>query len=188
MTVARAWRRRLYGGAFTAALVPGVMLCVLLVLAFAGGFARLGDLAQALSGPAIPSQTTAPAATQAALPAGALAALSPGTTATSRSASGSTRLLAAVPPGPRTVGGNPSISGARPRPSAVTGIRTTAPARQGGRPAPPPRHTLADGIVNAATVITAQLPGPAGPAATSAVQSVGATVDRILPPGLPAAP
>src|SRR5437764_2564422 len=55
MSLARAWRRQLYGASGAALLVPGAMLAALAVLALSGGFARLGALGQVLSGPGLPA-------------------------------------------------------------------------------------------------------------------------------------
>src|ERR1700693_6623408 len=55
MILVRAWRRQLLGGVGAALVVPGFLLGALAVLALAGGFAGLGVLGQAFSGPSLPS-------------------------------------------------------------------------------------------------------------------------------------
>ncbi len=59
MSLARAWTRLLFGASGAALLVPGTIACALMVLALAGGFARLGSIGQALSGPATPASLQA---------------------------------------------------------------------------------------------------------------------------------
>ncbi|MDQ6606984.1 MAG: hypothetical protein M3Z06_10620, partial [Actinomycetota bacterium] len=62
MSLARAWTRQLFGASGAALLVPGTIACALAVLAFAGGFQRLGSIGQALSGPAAPPTVQATSA------------------------------------------------------------------------------------------------------------------------------
>jgi hypothetical protein len=54
MTLARSWKRQMFGASGAALLVPGAIAGALVILVSAGGFARLGTLGQALSGPALP--------------------------------------------------------------------------------------------------------------------------------------
>ena len=101
MSLARAWRRKLYGAGSVALLVPGAIACALTALALAGG------------------SKPAPAPSQPAPP----------------------------PPPPK--------------------------------PAPAP--TLVDTVVGAGTAVTSQLPAPVGATVTQALQSVGGTLDHVLP-------
>ncbi|HUZ29847.1 MAG TPA: hypothetical protein VMU90_11430, partial [Solirubrobacteraceae bacterium] len=55
MVLARAWRRRMFGALGAAVLAPGMMIGALVVLAVAGGFASVGALSQAFSGPEVPA-------------------------------------------------------------------------------------------------------------------------------------
>src|SRR5947209_2013339 len=55
MTLARAWRRQLYGASSAALIVPCALLGAVLVLALGGGFGRLGVLGQIFAGPPAPS-------------------------------------------------------------------------------------------------------------------------------------
>ena len=52
MTLARAWTRQLLGASGAALLVPGAVAVALISLVASGGFARIADLGQAVSGPA----------------------------------------------------------------------------------------------------------------------------------------
>ena len=186
MILARAWRRQLCGGVSAALIVPGTILAALAVLALAGGFARLGALGQAFSGP--PESVFAPAGA-----AGAHA---------SRSVSNAA-LVALVASAPRPVAAPSGAGAVRVGPSSGTTRPGTTRGNSGGahpsvRPshpvASPPHPTLIDEVVGAGSTVTGQLPGPAGVAATQALQSAGSTVDGVLPipaPGLsqpPAAP
>ncbi|MDQ6607723.1 MAG: hypothetical protein M3Z06_14400, partial [Actinomycetota bacterium] len=56
----------------------------------------------------------------------------------------------------------------------------------GGGTQPPPGTTVIDGVVAVGTSVTAKVPGPVGALATQTLQSVGSTLDRILPLGPPA--
>jgi len=49
------------------------------------------------------------------------------------------------------------------------------------RPNPQPNPTAADRVVAAGTSVSSQVPGPAGPAATSALQSAGSTLNSVAP-------
>lgn len=191
MVMARAWRRELFGGVATAAFAPGVLLLALIALAFAGSFGRLGLLGQAVSGPALPaatSQTGGGSASSHQLSPTLLAALThagatpaTGTAATRVAAAGQSPSSATTTPAGRSPAaalrrvGPPATGTARP-----AGSRPTPQPQPG--PSPAPHQTVIDRIVSAATSVTSQLPAPAGPLATQALQSVGSTADRLLPP------
>ena len=51
MSLARAWRRQLYGASSAALIVPSAMLAALVVLALGGGFNQVGVLGQIFAGP-----------------------------------------------------------------------------------------------------------------------------------------
>lgn len=200
MSLARAWRRQLYGASSVALIVPSAMLAALVVLALGGGFGQVGVLGQIFAGPPAPSVTGGAAAGAGAggvarsLPAIPAAALVAGPslpaprhvrTAPGR---GSARV---VPVSSRGTGGAiapvggvaPIVSGPgrTPVPSrpAPTGSTPSAPSPQ---PGPSPQPTPVDRIVNTITPATEQLPAPAGPAVTQAVQAVGSAADGVLPP------
>lgn len=50
-----------------------------------------------------------------------------------------------------------------------------------GSPPPTPAPTVGSGVVAIGTSITGRLPGPVGTVAAQTLQSVGSTVDRVLP-------
>jgi hypothetical protein len=189
MTLARAWRRRLYGGVATATLVPAVLIVALLTVVLSGGLAQFSDLGQALSGPPIPSAQgpahARPASVSVARAVSptllaAIATAGRPTAVVRRAAGGGTGTASRAPAAPAPSGS------AIPRPP-----RSSRSAPGAGPPpkppnSPPPRHpTLIDGIVNAATAVTSQVPAPAGPLATQTLQQAGSQADQILPPGAP---
>ncbi len=53
MSLARVWRRQLYGASTAALIVPSAMLAALLVLALGGGFNGVGVLGQLFAGPSL---------------------------------------------------------------------------------------------------------------------------------------
>jgi hypothetical protein len=172
----RAWRRELYGGISAALIVPGTLLAALAVLALGGGFARLGSLGQAFSGPPLPVAAEAHPGGRAS--SAALAALAPAARSSAR-------------PGPATAPGDRAArfgggSGATRRPGAPGGSsglprdRSSAPASRPA-PGPSPHPTLIDEVVGTGSSVSGQLPGPAGPAATQALRSTGSTLDGVAP-------
>ena len=210
MSLARAWRRQLYGASSAALIVPSAMLAALVVLALGGGFNQVGVLGQIFAGPSAPGASSgslgsghagAPAHPLPAIPVAALGAGSsrPGTR---HAGTGSGPGRAGAGPGsshgPGQTGGAiggavPIVSGgsAAPVPSqpAPTGSAPTqssplpSPQPQ-PQPQPQPRPTPVDRIVNTVTPVTQQLPAPVGPAATQAVQAAGSAADGVLPPGV----
>lgn len=179
----RVWRRRLLGGMATAVLVPGGLLASLAVLAAAGGFGGLSALGQAFSGPPLPfSQNVAergPSAGTRVVPASLVAALSAPTASPRAGATAgpvtTTGGASTTEAGRQTLGGPaaqaPIGSGRSP-----AGGRTRPPA-----PPPKPQPTVVDRVVSAGTAVTSQIPGPAGPVATKALQAAGSTLDSIAP-------
>jgi hypothetical protein len=190
MILVRVWRRQLVGGIGAATIVPGTLIAALAVLALAGGFARLGALGQVLAGPTAPVASSAighggaprplPAALVATLSAaGTPAQPAGGGTAVSRPGNGASPGSSGVPStaGPPPVvppggGGGGGGGGAR---GPATRSRPSPP------PASKPQPTVIDGIVTTGTSVTSQVPGPAGSAATGALQAAGSTVDSIAP-------
>ncbi len=188
MSVARTWTRQLYGASGVALLVPGAVALALVLLAVAGGFGQLGDLSQALAGPSAPASAAAPGVGAAAHTGGAILPVETATAARPG--------LAARAPG---IGSRGRAGSRHANPGAGTGpIATTAPGRGstgtgstgtgpgtpaggGGQPSAGSGHTLIDGVVNAGTSVTSQLPGAAGSVTTGLLQSVGKGVDSILP-------
>lgn len=188
MLLVRAWRRQLLGGLTAALIVPVMLLVALVLLAFAGGFAGLGALGQAFSGPSLTTagQSGAPAGHPAhTISTAALLALAPPDTRPAAA-------TGAVPTG----GGRRSARAAprshvHSRPRGGAGSTSPAPAAPAPSPAPTPHPTLTDEVIGTTTSVTNQLPAPAGPAATGALQAAGSTVDRVVsvpvpgPPNLP---
>jgi hypothetical protein len=212
MSLARAWRRQLFGASGAALLVPGTIAGALVVLALAGGFSRLGAIGQALSGPAAPVSLAAMdtgAARASAHLRGALAALGPGrapavgSPAAARG-SGGTASGGGASSGSGT--GNPGVggsghggaggsggtggsrggSGGTPGGSGSgSGAGAGAGSGGGGAGAPGAPPTVVDGVVSASTKVTANVPGPVGTVATTTLQALGSTLDRVLPLRLP---
>ncbi|HEY8763876.1 MAG TPA: hypothetical protein VIM18_06790 [Solirubrobacteraceae bacterium] len=210
MTMGRSWKRQLFGASGAALLVPGAIAGALVILVFAGGFARLGTLGQALSGPALPGGSMRVSATPpgsgrstlgralaaAAAPAGAasggtVAGTSSGINASrgGTPGSGGSRLGGTGSGGSGgggTGGGGNSGSGGTPG-SGGSGSGNPAGGSGGaGSPPPTPAPPSTVGkVVGAATAVTQQVPGPVGTVATQTLESVGSTVDRVLPLGDP---
>ena len=170
-----------------ALIVPGMLVASLALLALAGGFGGLMALGQALAGPSAPVSTPTaargvpaarpvPPALIAALSAPAASPRSGSTPAPISSAGGTTGAAAPVPS--TSIGSRPR----QPQPGGTGG--THAPARGGApssKPAPKPQPTVVDRVVSTATSVTSQIPGPAGSAATQALQTAGSTLDSIAP-------
>jgi hypothetical protein len=198
MSLARAWRRQLYGASSVALIVPSAMLTALVVLALGGGFSQVGVLGQIFAGPSAPSAAGGAGSGRAAglaagpLPAIPSAAASPrlGRGSVRSSAPSGRRVVPVVSRGPSQTGGAltpvhgvaPVVGGGRPvapRP-APTG---SAPSRPAPRPGPSRQPTVVDRIVNTVTPVTQELPGPVGPVATQALEAAGSAADGVLPPG-----
>jgi hypothetical protein len=206
MSLARAWRRQLYGASSVALIVPSAMLAALVVLALGGGFGQVGVLGQIFAGPPAPSLAGGTAAgggtgpVSRSLPVIPAAAFLAGPSRPARRAGmapgrGRARV---VPVSSRGTGGaiapvggvTPIVSGPgrTPVPShpAPTGSAPTAPApaQPSPQPGPTPSPTPVDRIINTIAPVTQHLPGPAGPAVTQAVQAAGSAADSLLPPGV----
>ncbi len=196
MSLARAWRRQLYGVSSVALIVPSAMLAAVIVLALGGGFGQVGILGQIFAGPPAPSAAgggpagLGPAAVGRSLPAIPVAALQPSTRPRGH------RVVPAAPvrSGSGRGGGAPAPVG-RAQPIVASGGSTPVPPRPAPsgsgsgsgssppapQPGPSPQPTVVDQVV---TPVTQQLPAPAGPAVTQAVQAAGSTADGLLPPGV----
>jgi hypothetical protein len=187
MVLVRVWRRQVLRGMGAAALVPVMLIASLAVLALAGGFGGLTALGQAFSGPAAPTAAITSGhglhAVRPLSPA-VVAALSvvpaprgQGIAARSSSAGGGTGSAShgTAPGSPPGMSHHGSGSPTQSPPSG----RPVSASRPG--PAPQPQPTLIDGIVGAGTSVSSQVPAPAGPAATNALQAAGSTLDSIAP-------
>jgi hypothetical protein len=186
MILVRAWRRQLVGGVGVALVVPTTLLASLAVLTLAGGFAGLGALGQAFSGPSLEAGGAAP-------PRRAISSVLPAAL-TSPAPPASTSSVAAGGKGRGTVRGRPRSRAApvtRPGGGAVGPVgRQPQPGGQPATPAPTPtpRPTLTDDLVAPAASATSQLPPPVGSVTTGVLRSVGATLDQILPVPAPGPP
>ncbi|MGN6872602.1 MAG: hypothetical protein ACTHMY_29790 [Solirubrobacteraceae bacterium] len=200
MSLARAWRRQLYGASTVALIVPSAMLAALIVLALGGGFGQVGVLGQIFAGPPAPSAAGGTAVGSGAgtvaqslpaIPAAALRASTPGARhratpvapvrAGSRRSGGS---LAPVGGAPITATAGPTSSRPAPTGSAPTGSGPIAVAPSPPAPPPSPKPTVVDRVIKAVAPVTEQLPAPAGPAVTQAVQAAGSAANGLLPPGV----
>ena len=206
MSLARAWRRQLYGASSAALIVPSAMLAAVIVLTLGGGFGQVGVLGQIFAGPPAPNAASGlsaggGAATVArSLPALPAVALRPSTPRTRHQAaavapvgSGASRSGAALAPvgGAQPIVANGGSTPARPAPTGSgpsapvpTGPAPTTSAPSPPAPQPSPKPTVVDRAVNVVTPVTQQLPSPAGPAVTQAVQAAGSAADGLLPPGV----
>jgi hypothetical protein len=194
MTLVRVWRRQLMGGMSAAVVVPAALVVSLAALGLAGGFGGLTALGQALSGPSAPAQplVTAHGRAVGAVPAALATALSapPAGPATSSSIqpatagggpiSGSPGSGPSGTPRGGTTGSGPGPAG-RPQPPASGGSGGSGGGSPAPKPGPQPQPTLEDRVVSAGTSVTSQVPGPAGEAATKALQTAGSTLDSIAP-------
>jgi hypothetical protein len=187
MLLVRAWRRQLLGGLGAALIVPVSLLAALAVLAFAGGFAGLGALGQAFSGPSL--TTAGQGGAPAARPTHTIStAVPPALAAPHAGPPAATGAL--LTGGDRRNGRAAPRSDVHSQPRGGAGSTSPVPAPTGPAPspAPTPHPTLTDEVIGTATTATSQLPAPAGPAATGALQAAGSTVDRALPLPAPGPP
>lgn len=198
MSLARAWRRQLFGASSAALIVPSAMLAAVVVLALGGGFRQVGVLGQIFAGPPAPSVTggAVPGSSSMAhaLPAIPVAAVAPrraGFGGGTRAVGGRRGMVPVSSHGPSQTGGAlggggtvPIVTARPPAPSspplrpAPTG---SVPSQPSAPPPPKPQPTPVDRIVNTVTPITQQAPAPAGPALTQAVESAGSAADSLLP-------
>jgi hypothetical protein len=183
------------------------MLAALVVLALGGGFGQVGVLGQIFAGPPAPSAaggaTTGTGAGVAArtVPAIPEVALRPAAPRHARAGhgaapvgSGSRRSGATLAPagGALPVVATGGSTPARPAPtgSAPTAVTPAPPASPAPspQPGPSPEPTVVDRVIKVVTPVTQQLPAPAGPAVTQAVQAAGSAAGGVLPPGVGSGP
>lgn len=207
MTLARTWGRQLCAASSVALIVPTAMVAALVVLALGGGFSGLGVLGQIFAGPSIPNAgpliaggSGAHATTRSAgnpLPVipvarfvadgtapragGAGRGVPPprtGVTRTGVSSTGGAVGQGGVTTRPVTQRPAPGPASPHPPGGAAPGPTPSTPSPS---PAPSPHPTPADTVARTVTSVTSQLPAPAGPAVTQAVQSAGSAADGLLP-------
>jgi len=203
MSLARAWRRQLYGASTVALIVPSAMLAALIVLALGGGFGQVGVLGQIFAGPPAPSGVgggasgLGPAAVGRSLPAIPAAALvarasrpaarsvgtapargrTPVVPVSSRGTGGAIAPVAVVAPVVSAPGRTPVPS--RPAPAGSgSGSGSSPPSPQ---PGPSPHPTVVDQVIKVVTPVAQQLPPPAGGAVSQAMQGIGSAADSVLP-------
>jgi len=203
MSLARVWRRQLYGASTAALIVPSAMLAALVVLALGGAFSGVGVLGQLFAGPSLPGASpsarvssgvgrgVARGVATASLPVIPAAApvvarrRAPGgrtvPTATRRGVGAGGGAIAPVGGTVRPVtqgsGGSAApVHNPAPAPAAPAPAGPAAP-----QPSPPPRRTPVDTVVTVVTNVTQQVPAPAGPVATQVVQAAGSAADNLLP-------
>lgn len=191
MDMERAWRWQLYRGSAVALMAPAAVVAALTVLALAGGFSRLASLGQILSGPPAPSAAVAsgsPAQTAPVLqPTTAAAPVKRIATRTTviRAHAASARPSRHARPGSssRVPSPVPVVSHRTPppAPAATTPSAPAPPAPAPRPPAPAPGSTPVDHVVGVGTGVTSKLPNPVGTVTTKVLQTVGQTVDKVLP-------
>jgi len=198
MSLARSWRRALYGASGAALVVPATIAGALAVLALAGGFAGVGAIGQAFSGPTLPASATT--GVNPLTGAHANASLTRVLAAVGAPAPGAAGTLVAIrngggPSAPRgggagntpvpsqSQGGSGSGGSGGTGSGGTTGTTGTGTG-SGGSPSSP---TVVGGIVKTVTSVTQRIAGPVGSAGTNPVQSLGSTLNTIAPLRLPAA-
>jgi hypothetical protein len=198
MSLARDWTRQLYGAWGAALLAPVTMIAALAVLAFGGGFGGLSALGQLFTGPGVPVSSQLPGGPAVPQTAASLLPVVPTGGATGRAP---TLLASSAPAGSRGAGspgagsrgshggGQHVGSGGRGTPAPVA----TPPPTQTQPPAPvstptapptsaPPAATLVNKVLAVGEAVTSKLPGPVGALGTGALQSLGETLSKLLPP------
>jgi hypothetical protein len=200
MSLARVWRRQLYGAWSAALIVPSAMFAALVALALGGGFSQIGVLGQIFAGPPAPAvgggagahaQGGAARSSLVSIP------LIPGPSGPSRApvhapaGRGGVVPVSTAAPG-RAGAAAPIVSqgagGVAPRPSptppagsAPAGSTPQTPSPSPSpSPSPPPQPTPVDQVVKVVTSVTQQAPAPVGPVATQAVQAAGSAADSLL--------
>ncbi len=201
MSLARSWRRALYGASGTALLVPATIAGALAVLALAGGFARIGVVGQAFSGPSVPASASGRG--NAGSAAHAAASLTRVLAAVGTPVAGAGGTLVAVPVGrgvapvgARGGGGGGGGAGIPTQGSGGTGSGGGGTGSGGGGTGSggggtgsgssgSSSPTIIDGVVKAGSSVTQKLPGPVGTTGTNTLQSLGSTLNKIAPLRLP---
>lgn len=196
MSLSRVWMTKLSAASLTALVAPGAILGALVLLVIAGGFGGIGSLGQAFSGPSLPAVARpAPGAPRAVL---STSRRTPAARPVATGVHGTPAHLVlagqASRPGGGTSPGRP-VSASIGAPATVT---SPAPARRTARPqstvpaapSPPPNpvRAVVDQVVSAGKSVSQQLPGPAGPGVSQALQAVGSTADQVLSGSAPPPP
>jgi len=186
-----------------AVLAPVTMIAVLALLAFGGGFGGLGSLGQLVSGPGVPvaSQTASGQVASGSaspqlpvVPAGAptLSASVPPVHRSAAAATSGTGPRVSRPHGGSGGGGGRGQgigtggNGTAP-PTSTPPTTPGQPAAPVTTPAPPPTNVpptaaLVNKVLAVGESVTKALPGPVGQLGTSALQTLGQTLSKLLPP------
>jgi hypothetical protein len=200
----RAWIGQALGACGAAVLVPAAMVGVLVALTLSGGLGRIGNIGQVFSGPRLPAAVApspssaakvAPRSGQLAAVLGSGAPRSAGigpAGAPGRPGSGG---RPAAHPGPSGGSGGQGGSGGPGRGSGgsggpaagspsggSSGSPSTGPAGPSPTHRPSPGPSLVSRVTGAAASAAGQLPGPLGPAAAQAVETVGSAAGAPVPP------
>jgi hypothetical protein len=187
MTLARAWTRQLYTASAAALLVPGTIAGALVLLAFAGGFGQLGALGQALSGPAVPSALRSAVIRSSSGPSPVLARILANAvpTATTAAVSHGASTSVAAPRGSvggvsvQLGGGVGSATQSQQSNPGGASVHTQSPGPGGGSS---PTQTPVNQVVSNGQAVANQVPGPVGSLASQTLQSIGGTLNRLVPP------
>jgi hypothetical protein len=189
MVLARAWRRRLYGGLGAAVLVPGLIVAALAIVALSGGFTALGALSQAFAGPAPPAGQPFSTQVLRALPAPGVPAATAVAGVRPASATGGAAPAPSGGSGGRAgggSGGSGSGGSGGGRSGGGSGGGGSHGGGSGGQPpgsGSGPNPTVVDQVAGAGTAVTGQLPGPVGPLATQQVGQAASALDQALAGG-----
>ena len=177
-------------------MAPATMIAALVVLAFSGSFGGFGALGQLLSGPAVPVGSSlaggqeAPAAPTAPLPVVPTSA---------PTAAAALRAARSSPGGEHPGRGGPSGGGSRPSGPGGGGTGQFAGGGHGVVPPPPrtptpkpnptptpptptgPVTSVVNKVLGVGEAVTGALPAPVAQVGTGALQSLGQTLNKLLP-------
>jgi hypothetical protein len=194
MSLARAWTRQLYGATGVSLLAATAIVGALLALGLSGGFGALGSLGQAFAGPSLPASArtaggTAPGTggasakplpiAAASVPAAAGAAVAGAGGA--RRAPGRGAGRAGGGAGARTVGATGPVRATGGGGAGGTSVGTGTGGGTGGGGGGGGGSSLIGNVVNLATSVTKQIPGPVGSTATQLLQSIGKSLEQVVP-------
>jgi hypothetical protein len=199
VSLARAWTRQLYGASGAALMVPGAIVCALVVLALAGGFGALGSLGQAFAGPSVPASSRIAGVPGSPRSARALPVAAAGAAVATRApvttgGGGAPAVTPSSPAGQRIGSTGPGrgtgmSGGSGSRTGPPTGGGGSGGGASGGGAGPAGGgSSLVDNVVNLGTSLTNKIPGPVGGLATQLLQSLAKTVDGVIPQAARPAP
>jgi hypothetical protein len=182
----------MFGALGAAVLAPGMMIGALVVLAVAGGFASVGALSQAFSGPQVPAaqeyspkflsgltfpRSVAPSTAAAANPAAGGAATAPGGVAGAGAPSGGGSS------GGGSGGGRGTGGGGTGGGSGGVGRGPTSASPGSGGSGPGSNPTVVNQVTGTGTAVSGQLPAPLGPLVNQQLGSAAGALNQVLPAG-----